>query len=164
MCLMDSVAACPRSSNTGSGLERHHWVFAIPDAADRQILLKTVARQCILSLWFARVTNSIVRALLEIGKVRVAAVLGQFPATRRALRRARPATDAPPARSSSTARPGLETHSYVSRRPPAQVRPRRLTGHSTPLTMTPRRLLALLLAARAITTATASSFGFAPYR
>ncbi len=88
----------------------------------------------------------------------VAAVLGEFP-RRGANRRARPATDAPPARSSSTARPDLESHSYASRRPPAQVRPRRLTGHSTPPTVTMPRLrpALLLLAARAITTATACS-------
>ena len=64
---MDSIGAC---SNTGNQtlLGAGHWVFASPDAADRQIELEPVARQCILYFQFACVINSIVRALLEIGK------------------------------------------------------------------------------------------------
>ena len=94
-------------------------------------------------------------------------------ATRRALRRARPATDAPPARSKldSAARPrvGSNASRSTTRRRPAQQsrrltrnstqvhRSRRLTGRSTPPVTMPRLGPALLLfAARAITTATAS--------
>ena len=62
---------CSGCSSTGTAeirLGAGHWVFASPDAADRQIELEPVARQCILYFQFACVINSIVRALLEIGK------------------------------------------------------------------------------------------------
>ena len=68
-----------------------------------------------------------------------------------------------PARSSldSAARPRVALV-RVATAARAQVRPRRLTGHSTPPTMPRLRLALLLFAAGAITTATASSFSLCP--
>mgnify|MGYP001288710227 CR=1 FL=1 len=130
---------CPAllpSGNAEIRLGAGHWVLGRPALSDRQIPLKNSARQCSSYFQIARTKNWVVTALLEIGKVRVAAVLGQFPATRRALRRARPATEGAPARSrlDSEARPRVALV-RVATAARAQVRPRRLTGHSTPQTM-----------------------------
>ena len=100
-------ASCFRSSNAEIRLGAGHWVLGRPALSDRQIPLKNSARQCSSYFQIACAKNKVETAFLEIGKVRVAAVLGQFTLTRRALRRARPATDAAPARArlDSAARP-----------------------------------------------------------
>ena len=81
---MDSVPPCSRRATPEIRLGAGHWVFAIPDATDRQIELEPVARQCILYFQFACVINSIVRALLEIGKHAELQLCSRVPATRRA--------------------------------------------------------------------------------
>ena len=127
--MMDSVPPCPRSSNTGIGLERYHWVCARPALSDRQIPLKNSARQCSSYFQIACAKNTCETALLEIGKTWGLQLCSATPRRGARCRCARPVTDTPPARSrlDSEARPRVALV-RVATAARAQVRPRRLTG------------------------------------
>ena len=67
---------CPAllpSGNAEIRLGAGHWVLGRPALSDRQIPLKNSARQCSSYFQIACAKNTCETALLEIGKVRVAA-------------------------------------------------------------------------------------------